>query len=513
MKVLIFHIGTPTPVFETELELIRKHERLGDRVRVLQCSGNLANCFWNRDHIESLCTLCRSRFKNGWNLLNSGSGVDLKEIPPQDPAIPELPASFDSVSDIIRYQHDSANIGYGAASSLVSFFRDHRFDTRKHRDDIVRELRTATQMHEILKREFQDFQPDLVYFFNGRIASQLPAKLLCERMGIAYASYEVASTRNSYRLLRGSTVHQAIPIEEIQRLHRDWSAERRRIGESFFLLKRERTQFEHVPVYAGRQAGGVLPRGFDRSNRNIAIFNSTIDEYAATEDWRNKIYEPDETAGIRKILESFESDDRFMFYLRVHPNLKDVSSRTSQLLDIRELGSRFANLCVIWPEEVVDSYALMDSCEKVLTFGSTMGVEATYWGKPSILAGQAYYENFGCVHAPRTHEELVNLLKMDLDPSSAESALKYGYWELSNGIPFEHFVETGFENGLATGTFDGVEIGPSPLVAVWCHIQIFSWRALKALTHPPVLREFLRRRLRALKLSLRTRVPRKPGTP
>ena len=39
MNVFIFHLGTPTPVFEIELELIRKHELLGDKIRVFQCTG------------------------------------------------------------------------------------------------------------------------------------------------------------------------------------------------------------------------------------------------------------------------------------------------------------------------------------------------------------------------------------------------------------------------------------------------------------------------------------------
>jgi hypothetical protein len=499
MKVLIFHIGTPTPVFETELELIRKHDRVGDLVRVLQCSGNLSNCFWNRHHIDGLCAACRSRFRNGWKVLGPSANVDLRQMPRQDVSTSDLPTTFDSVVDILQFRHDDAKVGYGAASSLVTVFRDHRFDARKHHDDIVRELRTAIQMHELLKREFQEFQPDLVYFFNGRIASQLPAKLLCERMGIEYASYEVASTRNCYRLLHGSTVHQTIPVEEIRKVHRDWCAEHAALGESFFRRKRERSHFEHVPVYAGRQQGGTLPDGFDPAKRNVAVFNSTIDEYAATEDWRNRIYEPDETAGVRRILEAFEADDRFVFYLRVHPNLKDVSSSTSQLLDIRELQVRFPNLRVIWPADVVDSYALMDACEKVISFGSTMGVEATFWGKPSILAGQAYYENFDCVHVAGSHEEVVDLVRRDLQPFPGEAATKYGFWELSNGIPFEHFRETGFRDGLAIGTFDDVVIAPDRWATAWGQVCHLAWKARLAMTSPTLLARYLGRRLRAFR--------------
>lgn len=458
MKVFFFYIGTPTPVFETELELIRNHEKLGHRVRVMQCAGSLSNCYWNQKHANAQCAACRSKFRNGWQVLEPGANVELRQFPSLDLADAALPPGFESVEEIKRFQYDGVNLGYGIASGLISILRDHRFDTRAHHDAVMLEMRTAVQVYEGLKREFLEFKPDRVYVFNGRIATHLPAYLLCKKLGIDYTTYEVAGKSNSYRLFENSTVHVPISKEDIDRLRSSWTRAHEELGESVLRQRRLGKHLAKIPVYTAEQVKGLLPRGFDAEKKNIAIFNSTIDEYAGIEGWACKIYEPDETAGVHRILESFESDDRFMFYLRVHPHMKEVASTTSQLMDIRKLSARFANLQVIWPEEVVDSYALMDACEKVVTFGSTIGMEAAYWGKPSILAGRAFYENLDCVYAPATHEEVVALLQADLPPRPASSALMYFYWEVSDGIPFSFFKETGFRNGLATGTFDGVEI-------------------------------------------------------
>ena len=498
MKVFFFYIGTPTPIFETELELIRQHEKSGDSVRVLQCSGNLPSCHWNQSHMNSLCAMCRSKFKNGWDVLNPGKNVELKQFPPYKPMISNFPPVFNSVDDIKRYQYDNENIGNGAASTLISLFRDHRFNTRKYHNEIIRQLSTAVEVYKTLKRELEEFKPDRVYFFNGRITTHLPAKLLCNRMGIEYFSYEVANKNNSYRLIRNATVHQIISTKELDLLHSNWTREHEKIGDSFFRTKKMGKNYEKIPVYTKDQVTGVLPIGFNRNIKNIAIFNSTIDEYAGIEDWKNKIYEPDETAGVRKILESFESDDQYMFYLRVHPHMKEVPSTTSQLLDIRELGTRFSNLCVIWPEDIVDSYALMDACEKIITFGSTMGIEATYWGKPSILAGQASYENFNCVYMPKTHEELVRLLEEDIKPLPVESTLKYGFWEMSIGVPYEYFKEQGLKNGLPTGTFDGIEIKPDALPALWYKINILPWRVKRVVMKPSLIFTKLKKYLKAI---------------
>lgn len=484
MKVFFFYTGTPTPVFETELELIRKHDRLGDTVRVLQCAGNLPNCHWNQKHDQWQCGACRSKFQNGWQVLRPGPNVELKQFPESRFEKGSLPDVFDSVDQIRSFQHDGANIGYGVASGLISNLRDHRFDTRLHRHAVARELHTAVHTYETLKREFEEFKPDRVYFFNGRIASQLPAVLLCRRLGIEYFMYEVANGSDNYMLMRNRTVHEAIPAAQLDRWRATWTEERRTIAENVIRHRRLGKAFMKVPAFTAEQVKGLLPVGFDASMRNIGIFNSTLDEYAGIEGWANRLYEPDETAGVGRILESFESDERFVFYLRVHPHMKEVPARTSQLEDIRKLDERYANLRVIWPADDVDSYALMDACEKIVTFGSTMGVEATYWGKPSILAGRAIYENLGCVYVPESHAELVTLVREPLKAMPAEAVLMYFHADVSEGVPFEHFKETGMRHGLATGTFDGVEIRSDTLPDVAKGISHFVRGAAGALAQP-----------------------------
>lgn len=488
MKVFIFYIGTPTPIYETELELIRKHEKSGDTVRVLQCAGNLANCYWNQEHRNSYCAMCRSKFKNGWAILNPGDKVELKQFPPNTLMPFDIPLVFNSVDDLKRYRYDNENIGLGVAASLISAFRDHRFNTYLYHNEVIRELNTTMQVYDTLKREFEEFKPDRVYVFNGRIATHLPAVLLCKRMGIEYFSYEVGGTQSSYLLWKNSTVHSLhVMHEEIERLWSAGGAEREKTARLFFEQKRAGVDHEKIISFTKYQTKSLLPKGFNKDKKNIAIFNTTIDEYAATEDFESSLYAPDETAGIRRILETFEVDDRYMFYLRVHPHMKEVPSTISQMQDIRELNSRFGNLCVIWPAEVVDSYALLDACEKIITFSSTIGIEAAYWGKPSILAGRALYEHLDCIYIPKTHEELVRLLKKDLAPLPAASALKYAFWEMSYGIPFEYFKETGFKDELATGTFDGVEIKPDVFPELWNGFSFFLWRAKRVLMKPSLI--------------------------
>jgi len=58
----------------------------------------------------------------------------------------------------------------------------------------------------------------------------------------------------------------------------------------------------------------------------------------------------------------------------------------------------------------VDSYDIVSAADVVLTFGSTIGIEAAYYGKPSILLGRAVYEDLGSCYVPSSHDELMKLL-------------------------------------------------------------------------------------------------------
>ena len=487
MNVFIYYIGMPTPVFETHLELIRNHDLAGDTVRVLQCTGLLSNCHFNPNHVDSECAICKSKFKNGWKALNPGDNVELFNFPKLSIDSSEFP-KFNSLDEIKKFKYDGQNIGYGVVSSLGSAIGDHRFSIERYRDEIIRELKTAIEVYTTLKKEFENFKPDLVYLFNGRVTTYLPAKLLCKHMGIDYISYEVSRKNNSYRLVRNASVHEIIPEDVVKDIRKDWNEQKRTEAESFFINKKRGKDFDKFPSFTKNQDDGNLPAGFDERKKNIAIFNSTIDEYSSIEGFENIIYEPDETAGIGIILESFLHDDRYMFYLRVHPNMVNRSYTMSQLLDIRALSSKFSNLCIIWPNEKINSYTLMTACEKVITFGSTTGIEATYWGTPSILANYAAYQNFGCVYVPKTHEQLVKLLHQNLKPLPVDYALQYiYYWVILDGIEFKYFKETNFVKGLSAGKFDGLEIRPSAISIINYEIDLLFRRIIKAVNNPSLL--------------------------
>ena len=91
---------------------------------------------------------------------------------------------------------------------------------------------------------------------------------------------------------------------------------------------------------------------------------------------------------------------------------------------------KLPNATIIPPESKVSSYDLMEACEKIITFGSSTGLEACYWGKPSILIGHSGYELCGAVYHIKKLEEIIPSIDGDLSPKPRMAAIKFAYFLL-----------------------------------------------------------------------------------
>ena len=476
-NILFFYSGVPSPILETELELIKTHALKGDRIRVLICDGELSNCFWNPEKKKYICRQCVSKRKNGFNLLKQFSNIEYVYFKTKKTDFKI--ENIKSVQDVVSFCYDGENIGKGVASRLLSLYQDHRFDFDENIDQIYRELITAIEGYDNLKYHIEDFKPKIGYVFNGRVTIFHSAILILKKYGIEYQTYETARNKNKYLLRKNATPHDIESFEkecdELWESNKNFK-EKEEIANGWFLKKRngsdisEGKEINYTSDYIKRS----IPTNFNHNKTNIAIFNSTIDEYYYIDSWQNPIYKPDQTQGIRQTVSDFVDFKNYVFYLRVHPNMKSRPKSNSQLKDIKALDEEFDNLVVIWPEEKIDSYELIKVCDKVLVYGSTIGMESVYLKKPTILAARALTENFGCFYTPKNHQQVIELLKTkDLPPLDSKLALKYGYWEMTHGIDYKYFKEEGVKRGLSYGKFDGHRIRPNYIYRINFLFNIF----------------------------------------
>lgn len=439
-KILLFYPYAISEIhYETALELIQLHQDQGDEVHFIGCDADLISCDINMEHDVVHCWKCISRKKRGLKLLD--------QVPRIMPVINLTGADKLSINQYLQGSTDIKNIkdlvidgfdiGYGILSSLISFRRDPSPDYAGNREIIegllISSLAIFMSMRNYLKQE----RYDQVYIYNGRYAPMRAAMRACELEEVKFFNFERGSTLTRYTLFENTLPHD---IEyTFNEIIRAWNSavdpeQKRHVGAQFY-HEREQGVFQNWHSFIKQQRSGLLPEGWEDDKINVTIFVSSEDEFEAIgKAWKNPLYQ-DQLDGITRIMESFEDGKEVILNIRVHPNLSGVRNRQTEFF--HHLNKE--KVRVILPDDPVSSYALLKKSSKVITFGSTMGIEAAFWGIPSILAGQSFYRDLGVTYNPETHQELVEMVKRDLEPKDKLGAFQYGYYMKTFGIEFKYY--------------------------------------------------------------------------
>jgi hypothetical protein len=443
------HTWGPLSV-ETELEIMLDHVEKGDDVYVLVDDGVLTSTISNKDNFLQTKLCARSRFQQGMNIAKIGT-KNIFKIKKARVAW-GLRKQFSTIRELMDYRFLGCDFGLAAASSVIYLLKDHNPDVVKHKDFVYRVLWSSVTVYRSLLRVLKKVQPDLVYFFNGRFAEMRPAVWACDRFNIDYCAYESGGNVFEYALFKNYLPQNIDPLKKnIEDTWNKGGDKKEHFARSWFLKNSEEQSDDWLNFIKQREQG-KLPNSFDSLKERVVIFSSSRDEVETFSEWNLPFYRS-EIDGIKRIVCHFENDKTKQFYLRMHPHLNGIEN--SQIKETRNLVCK--NLKILWPGDSVDSYALLKNCDKVISFGSTMGVEACFWNKPSILIGRSLYEDLNCCYIPKNHEEVINLLEKKLEPKPQKNALPYGYWRQTFGIPYKRYKACPEKNG----PFMGVYIRPN----------------------------------------------------
>jgi hypothetical protein len=160
-------------------------------------------------------------------------------------------------------------------------------------------------------------------------------------------------------------------------------------------------------------------------------------------DYKHKIY-PDPYDGLRQILtdKSLSADKKIV--IRWHPNLINAGFYEQNLIDSIISETKNENIVHYPPSSLVNSYSLLANAKTIVTFGSTLGIDANYYGKPSVLLGRMTYEDLGITYNPSTHEQTMKFLSSNLKPHPKLGSIKYAINEMaSEQIEFESLYQSG----------------------------------------------------------------------
>ncbi|NQV78498.1 MAG: hypothetical protein HQ490_09115 [Lutibacter sp.] len=445
------------PHFGVQLEEVENLIREGHRVTFAYCDGINNTCFKNMDSNMALCKACKLGYKYSLNKLPKE--VELLPLK-SNHNIKKHNFNYNNIEEIKKLSYREVSIGYGILSTFISFTRnpDLKLDdaTIKYIDHLINQICNLT---DAIYSLIDKVNPDAICVFNCRffetkplldIAKSKKIDLICNEVVAHFKPNEPYRIEKYYNSMPHDIPNLKKKIINTWNISKLSKTEKVLIGESFYINKRN-SEATGLINFTMNQKLGKLPLNWNIKKKNIVIFNSSEDEYAAigNEFDRYALFNS-QIEGIKFILSTIKSNE-YQFYLRIHPNLSNIIADFH--LDLLSLDDIYDNLTIIKAHEDISSNSLIDASWKVIVFGSTIGIESVYWGKPTILLAGALYHDLEALYKPKSEDELINLIKDELLPLDTLPAIKYGYFQMDR--EFGNFASKYVNLGLKHYSFLG----------------------------------------------------------
>jgi hypothetical protein len=370
--------------------------------------------------------------------------IDTKKESLSKPILQDIQAfvqeSPGNLEDLRKYSYKGANLGLGIVSSLISKTKNYSCNPKNYPELVNSYLESSAFVFEITNLIINNYKPKKIISFNGRFAC---AKAIFESASILEVPvqyHERGATVDKYEIF-DKQPHNLPYIRNKTRLFWETSTlsleDKVSTAKKYFESRRQGDGIGWIS-FVDSQTKGLVPSSTE--NRKIVYFSSSDDEYAAVEkkylDSLRSLLFKDQRQAIEALIDWVSNQEKTNLIIRVHPHLMKKSPEDRKWWT--SLNGN--NVSLIPPESSIDSYALIDWSDLVVTYRSTTGIEATYWGKPSISVGPAHYSGFGCVYEPESIQDLFHLLgKPDLQQLNQETCFIYGFYRMSFGIPYRYY--------------------------------------------------------------------------
>lgn len=436
MKHLV-HLSFPYYTYHA-LIVLNEAERLiqeGNQVEVILCGGGVNHCYANMMGDKSMCGGCKKMQKQWVNMLSPEHTVRYYQDYIQPEMLKDREFTYDNEEDIKGIIYKGVKIGYGAYSSYVTRTKNlHPLMNGEFREFFDKILKTECVLTDLLENYVSKEKPDSVMVFSARHFDVRPFYdyPLQNNLGVECLEAGFTLRKDVYMGFNyGKSQPHSIEFHN-GNIFKQWNdstlSETEKImkGTEFFERKRNNIPSGGL-LYTAGQKPGELPANWDSSKKNIVIFNSSEDEFVAVGDeYSKKAFFPDQFIGINEISEMLRNEKNVQLYVRVHPAQKNIHYKYHQ--ELYNLPSKFPNVTIIHANDTISSYSLIDHAEKIIVFGSTIGIEAVYWNKPVILLAGALYYYLDQCYIPKTKAELHTLLVSDLMSRRTDNVVKLGYY-------------------------------------------------------------------------------------
>ena len=335
------------------------------------------------------------------------------------------------MSELISLNYDSISPGSALANELTTLLKNRNIDFKKNRKIIEILIRSYLEVYQSTTRFLESNNINKLYVFNGRFLHERAVWDASKLQHIETILFE--TTRNRYHV-REKGFHDRInnQIEMINFWDQSKLTLEEKIssGSKYFELLRSKSN----PFLS--HGGSELT-----TDKPYFVYFSNSDDEAVGfwESWDEKL--GNQIDVVKKLQEFFDKQEDFELIIRLHPNLQSKSESQkrdwSMIRDTR-------NSKVLAANSQIPSYKLLDHSLGVITFGSTIGLEAAFSRKPSLLLADSGYDMLGVCDKSNDWEEVflwINgkhyLTQEEVEYRRKRACIRGFYLELG-GIQFQN---------------------------------------------------------------------------
>jgi len=358
-----------------------------------------------------------------------------------------------SINDLNDLNYKGIKPGSALINEITFLTRSSNPNMKKNLRLIMFLLNSYLQVYSATSLVISSCKIERVYLYNGRFLHERAVWDSAKQLGVDCKLYE--TMRDRY-LLSNIGFHNRVNNQKIMLKH--WYRSNLKlqkkieIGSKYFQdLESSLNKF-----YASERTELKMKQEY------FVFYSSSDDEYAGLgSNWNKKL--GGQIACIEKLQEIFSAQDRYKLIIRIHPNLKNKS--TGEVSLWRSIKS-VKNSSVITEESNISSYRLLQNACGVITFGSTIGLEAAFKRKPCLVLADCGYDLLGVCDKANNWIEVVNWLQKGHIKSDKEltgrrtNACIRGYYLATGGTKFIYssIKQTGGSGAWDATSFAGIDI-------------------------------------------------------
>jgi len=181
----------------------------------------------------------------------------------------------------------------------------------------------------------------------------------------------------------------------------------------------------------------------DSLDNYFVYFSSSDDEVSAiSSDWDSAWGK--QLNAVVELIDFFVTRPDLKLVIRVHPNQKNKSEQDKKKW--KALLSKANNVLIYNFDSNIDSYQLLTNAKGVITYGSTIGVEAAYLKKPSALLANSRWNSIIPHQYLKSKEDIVNWVdKVNLGKGPDYSEIEACYF---GSLMWGHYMNTAGNNWI-----------------------------------------------------------------